>query len=64
MLISRGFAMFGFRDVEFNCKDLKNPCDLVSPTMETTGFTLLLVTVLAPWPQIGPVLVPSPSMVM
>lgn len=52
--------MFGFRYVEFTCKDLKNLGDLVSPNMESIGFTLLSAIVPAPWPQTGPVLVPSP----
>lgn len=43
-------------------RDLKNLCDSVSPNIETTGFTPLFARVLPPWPQIGPVLVPSPDL--
>lgn len=40
--------------------DLKNAWDSVSSNMETIGFTQLLAIILSPWPQMGPVLVPSP----
>lgn len=48
--------MFGFRYVEFNSKRSKES------NIETIGFTPLFARVLSPWPQIGPVLVPSPDL--